>query len=148
MASRDLDQFESFSTAFAHMLGAMRRARSRTSREVAGGELTFSQFQLLAALDQGPRSVGDLAEDAGVKSPTITRMLDNLEQLDIIERKPAAADRRSLSICVTPKGRALLERKQERYDRLTESIFESLSDSERRRIAPLLDRISAAIEAL
>jgi len=142
------NDFDQFKEAFEHMLGAMRRARSRTSRELTGGEISFSQFQLLSALADGPRSVGDLADDAGVTSPTMTRMLDGLEQLGIVERRQSERDRRALSITVTDKGRELLKRKQQRFERLTNSIFSSLSESERESIAPLLNRMAEAIEEL
>ncbi len=141
-------EFEAFSDSFDRLLVAMRRARSRASREVTGGELSFAQFQLVSALADGERSVGFLADNVGVTAPTVTRMLDGLERLEIVERRPSEVDRRVVAVHLTAIGQRLLAAKRERFERHRQQIFSSLSESERNCIAPLLNKLADAIEDL
>src|SRR5919109_3177755 len=90
---------------WARFLGALRRARTRLS-EAPEARLSLAQYVLVAPLLDAPtRSVGELAANAGVASPTATRMLDGLERDGYVRRVPAEHDRRCVELRLTPSGR-------------------------------------------
>src|SRR5215210_3635474 len=86
---------------WARFLGALRRARTRLSDDPEA-RLTLAQYLLVAPLLDAPtRSVGELAANAGVASPTATRMLDGLEREGHVQRETAAHDRRCVELRLT-----------------------------------------------
>ncbi len=127
---------------------ALNQARGRAAREQSGG-LTISQYRLLLAVAGSPavRS-GELADRAGVSAPTATRMLSGLERAGIIRRAASAADRRSVSITLTAKGRRLLREKEARVSEKRRALYESLTPAERAQARRLLRRLADGLEAL
>jgi DNA-binding MarR family transcriptional regulator len=76
----------------------------------------------------GPRTVGALAEAEGVRSPTMTRLVNGLESDGLVRRGAAADDRRQVVVEATAAARRLLE------------------DGRRRRVS-LLDELLADVDA-
>src|SRR4051812_26361162 len=91
----------------------LRLAITRTSRRLrqeAGTGLSPTLTAALATIDrQGPRTPSELAARERVQRPTATRLVARLEELGVVQRAGAPADRRSSLLSVTPEGRALLE---------------------------------------
>lgn len=138
-----------FNAAFDDFQRASRRARGRYARHASAGELSISQYHLLEPLAGGAGlPLGELAEAAGVSSPSATRMLDGLERRAVVERLRDPADRRRVRIRLTPAGAELVARKREQVAAAREAIFASLRPSERRAAARLLSSLAAAIEDL
>jgi MarR family transcriptional regulator, organic hydroperoxide resistance regulator len=139
----------SFVRALEEFFAAVRRSRARAAREAGAGELTVSQYTLLAGLRGRPeRPVGELAEDAGVSSPTATRMLDGLERAGVVERRPSSSDRRVVTVRLSAKGRRLLRRKEEVVADKRRALYDSLSPAERTQAERLLRRLADVIEEL
>jgi DNA-binding MarR family transcriptional regulator len=140
---------ESFGAALDHFFSALRRSRARAAREAGTGELTVSQYLLLGALTGCPkRSVGELAECAGVAAPTATRMIAGLERAGVVERRPSTTDRRVVDVLLTPRGRRLLERKQQMLADTRRALYASLSPAERDQVEALLVRLADVIDEL
>ncbi len=139
----------SFVSALDEFFSAVRRSKARAAREAGAGELTPSQYHLLAALSEGSeRPVGELAVGAAVASPTATRMLDGLERSAIVERRHSASDRRVVTVRLTEKGRRLVQSKEAVVAAKRRALFHSLSPSERTQVEGLLRRLAEAIEEL
>jgi MarR family transcriptional regulator, organic hydroperoxide resistance regulator len=139
----------SFVSALEEFFSAVRRSRARAAREAGAGELTVSQYQLLSALrERSERPVGELAEAAGVTTPTATRMLDGLVRAGVAERRHSTSDRRVVTVRLTARGRQLMTRKEEIVDAKRRALFESLSPSERGQVERLLRRLAGVIEEL
>ena len=51
----------------------------------------------------------DLALSMGIEGPTLVRLLDALESMNLIERSESKSDRRRKVISITEKGRPLVE---------------------------------------
>jgi MarR family transcriptional regulator, organic hydroperoxide resistance regulator len=129
-------------------LGALRRARARLSDDPAAG-LSLAQYQLVAPLlDTPTRSVGELAANAGVASPTATRMLDGLERDGHVRREPADHDRRCVALRLTPSGRRIAAAERARYAAKGAELFAALDPAEREQAARLLGRLADLIEDL
>jgi DNA-binding MarR family transcriptional regulator len=142
------DERARFDDAWETFAASLRRARSRVA-DRPDSKLTPAQFRLLAALEVAPSlSVGELAREAGVSSPTATKMLDGLEQCGIVKREQAADDRRRTVVRPTAKGRRALAETRERVDAAREHIYSQLTPGEREQAERLLVRLAEAIEQL
>ena len=138
-------ELAAFAEAWDQFFAAVRRARGRAA--TAPGGLTLSQFQLLDALDRGTaRTPGELAEAAAVTAPTATRMLDLLERDAIIERRRDDADRRVVSISLTPEGSRRVKLRRTKIAQRRKKVFEALSPDERSRGAELLRHLADVID--
>jgi DNA-binding MarR family transcriptional regulator len=80
-------------------------------RCVAPLQLTPAQFSVLLLLDRNPgRNQTEIANALGILRPNFVAMLDGLESRDLCVRVRSANDRRSHSLMLTEKGRAVLAR--------------------------------------
>jgi DNA-binding MarR family transcriptional regulator len=134
--------------AWDGFFAAVRRARGRAARQ-RGDTLSLSQSHLLSLLAEEPRArIGELAEAAGVAPPTATRMLDSLERAGVVRRGRSHEDRRAVEVTLTPKGRRLLEQKNDAVRAQRLALEASLSPSEREQAETLLRRLAEAIDEL
>jgi MarR family transcriptional regulator, organic hydroperoxide resistance regulator len=151
LASRGPDataaDLAAFERAFDDFARAAKRARHRQSPR-SEGELTIAQYALLAPLLEAaePPGVRELAEAAGVSSPTATRMLDGLERRGVVVRERCERDRRAVRLSLTPVGVSAVRAARRRQLALRRTVFESLDERERRMAAQVLDRLARAYE--
>jgi DNA-binding MarR family transcriptional regulator len=67
------------------------------------------QEVLLLQLDEyGPRTPAQLSAGAGCEPPSVTLMVRKLETAGLVTREPSPDDRRSVTVSLTPRGRALV----------------------------------------
>jgi len=82
----------------------------------------------------GPISIGDLAAAEQVRSPTISRMVKDLEYEGLVRRRTDPDDRRIQRVSATAAGRRLMERgRQRRIEELGE-LLAVLPQGERRAV--------------
>jgi DNA-binding MarR family transcriptional regulator len=73
--------------------------------------LSVSEWRVLASLAGGePISIGQLAQVAVLKQPTVTRMLDRMEAREQVERLAHDSDRRVTLVRITPAGNRVVAR--------------------------------------
>lgn len=74
--------------------------------------LTEQQWRVLRALAASaePLEAGVLAEHTSLLSPSLSRILSNLEQRHLIDRETVAHDQRRSITSLSPKGRHLVQR--------------------------------------
>jgi DNA-binding MarR family transcriptional regulator len=88
---------------------------ARRLRQQAPEALSPSQLSVLSTLEsQGPLTPTELAAAERVKPPTITRVVDILEDAGLVRRKSDPGDRRSSRVELTARGRELIERDRRR----------------------------------
>jgi MarR family transcriptional regulator for hemolysin len=92
--------------------------------------------------------VAELAEEAGVTPPTVTRILDALERREVIRRQRAADDRRAVTVTLTDRGRELLEGQQEWMRERRRAFVLSLPAEQRALVPPLLHGLAGLIDEL
>ncbi|MFY9509606.1 MAG: MarR family transcriptional regulator [Rubrivivax sp.] len=67
---------------------------------------SVSEWRVLASLADGDATpIGHLAQVAVLKQPTLTRLLDRMEEKQQVERLPHDSDRRITLVRITPAGR-------------------------------------------
>jgi len=86
--------------------------------------------------------VSQLANLLGVKTTSLSRILNNLERLGLIYRETNSADKRSVKVFVTALGREKREQAKDVVRRFNAYLDEHLSDEERQATIQTLKRIS------
>ena len=80
----------------------------RTLAEIGVSPAQYSVLVVIGA-NRGP-SQAEVAELLGIERARLVRMLDHLEKRGLTQRLPAANDRRSHALHLTPAGQKLLKR--------------------------------------
>lgn len=112
--------------------------------------LDAGEYDVLAALRRsGPRyrlTPTDLYRSVLVTSATMTERLDRLQRRGLIARRPAARDRRSIHVELTPGGRALIDQAHTDLLAAEASLLSGLPPGDRTALAALLARLAASLE--
>jgi DNA-binding MarR family transcriptional regulator len=90
---------------------------------------------------------GELACRLGVEPPTVTKMLQRLEGIGLVERRTDPADARSFRVYLTEKGRTLEDPVLGLWERAEQRTFGGLDPSERRELGRLLVKVRAGLDA-
>jgi MarR family transcriptional regulator, transcriptional regulator for hemolysin len=112
----------------------------------AGGSASTWQVLLLVRSEQWGTQAR-LAEAMGITGATLTHHLNALEGQGLVRRWREASNRRVQRVALTPEGEALFERLREVAVRHDERLRSNLSDEEADRLAELLDKLQAGVEA-
>src|SRR3954453_17269086 len=83
-------------------------------REVADATgLSFGRTRAVRRVARKPMSMGDLAAALGIDPPNATVLVDELERLGLVRRRPHPTDRRAKVVEATRKGKDLARRANE-----------------------------------
>jgi DNA-binding MarR family transcriptional regulator len=110
----------------ARLLFAVQDELYARLEEAGYGELTRLHGAVIAHLDEEGTRATELARRSGRHKQIIGRVVDELEQLGYVERRPERRDRRAKLIVPTERGREVM--------RLSDEI---IGDIERRQAAAL-----------
>jgi MarR family 2-MHQ and catechol resistance regulon transcriptional repressor len=124
----------------------LQRAANAVSSDVAASftlaGLTESQFGVLEALlHLGPMHACDLAAKLLRSSGNLTLVLDNLEKRNLVRRERGTADRRFITVHLTPTGRSLIEQIFPRHVAGIVTRFAVLSASEQEELGRLCRKL-------
>ena len=67
--------------------------------------LSFNEISLLRLIDEGAENPGDLARGLSLPAPTVSRMLNHLSELGLVERSLDTENLRRVRLSLTPAGR-------------------------------------------
>ena len=92
------------------------RALARLSRvlERADAELSLAHYRVLSAVAEGDQRATRLAARLALGKPTVSAAVDALSRRGLLLRGPVRGDQRAVVLSLTPRGRALLDRVEER----------------------------------
>ena len=77
--------------------------------EVRKAGLSVTEWRILGSLIEADgETVGDLAELAITKQPTLSKVLPRLEAQGYVTLESSRVDRRQTLVCITPKGTKLI----------------------------------------
>jgi MarR family 2-MHQ and catechol resistance regulon transcriptional repressor len=110
-------------------------------------DLTPPQFQLLCIairFKDEPPTQRQLARELYVSFPNVTVLLKRLERKGLIERNGNPDDRRAKHVCVSPRGRKLLQRIWRVHQQQMDLVMKGLTSAERKEMARLLNKMTAA----
>src|SRR5687768_17055121 len=118
---------------------------ARRMRQEAGDELSPSMTAALATIENhGPLAPSRLAELERIKRPTVTRVLQRLEEEGLVERSEDPNDRRSAVVRVSKDGAALLKKLRSRKNAYLAKRLRELPDDD----VEALERAAEVLERL
>ncbi len=84
------------------LLARLARVAEQTCQSTG---ISLPQYRLLVSAADGPQRASELAAAVGVSRPTLTSLVDGLEQAGLVRRVPVATDRRGIQLELTAAGR-------------------------------------------
>ncbi len=103
------------------------------SVEIARGNVSFSQFFLLAALDRGEAlTMSEIAARMRHTTAAATGLVDRLQTLGYVQRAHATDDRRKIFVKITPLGSELVARSKDDMIRNLNSVMTYLTAAEQK----------------
>jgi len=133
------------STELASQLRFAVMRLSRRLRQHAPEDITPSQLSALSVIVRDGRlTLSQLAEAERVQPPTVTRVVDLLEQKGLAIRIPSEQDRRVAFVEPTKTGRALVDTIRRRRDAYLARRLRTFTAEER----ALLERAATLLERL
>jgi len=114
------------------MMHEMFRVLKKRTGEIAEIKLTIEQFGLLHAINMKNVDViqQDMAEIMGKDKSAIYRVIDSLEEKELVRRVVDKNDRRKNFLMVTKKGEAVIEQYLEIEYKLINELEEGLSETD------------------
>lgn len=125
------------------------RATDLHSRRLASEHrLTTPQLLCMRLLVQeGPLTPGAVAKEMYLSQATVTGILDRLEKRGLVERRRDQADRRKVSLHLTPQGKSAVKQAPLPLHERFASRLEALSADERDEIDRVLAKVVDLMEA-
>lgn len=117
-------------------------------RQAEQSKLTGPQLTIMTRLEsEGPARISHIAQTEGIRMPTASNALHQLEERGMIERVRDEQDRRGVKVKLTDEGRAELARVgQERTEHLAK-MLETLSPESLEmagNLAPVINELAKA----
>lgn len=130
---------DNLGTMVADVSHLMRRAFDERARGIG---LSRPQWRVLTMLRRNEGiNQGGLAELVEVEPITLCRMVDRLQEADLVERRADPADRRAWRLHLTEKARAILEEMRPMAFSLFDEAMTGLDAEERSELFRMLERI-------
>jgi DNA-binding MarR family transcriptional regulator len=98
---------------------------------------------LMELWEEDGRTQANLAEALGVEPPTVTKMLQRMENAGLVDRRPDRLDRRAIRVHLTAKGRRLKTKVDKLWAELEARTVAGLSDRQRATLRSLLNSLEA-----
>ena len=119
--------------------------RDAMERELAanGHDLTLSQYITLKKLHYGTASASELAQAAELNPGAMTRLLDRLESMGLVQREAHPSDRRALRIVLTARGTSIWPELETCADRVRERAMTGLDERQRSELVRMLEHVHA-----
>jgi DNA-binding MarR family transcriptional regulator len=133
-ARNPTDQIRADAERLSHIVLEMQRCfMLHLCKELAPGNVSFSQFFLLAFLDQKEvLTMSAIAQKMGHTTAAASGLVARLENLGYVVRSVARDDRRKVMVCITSKGSTLVRRIREEMVGNLMKILDHLTPDEQR----------------
>jgi DNA-binding MarR family transcriptional regulator len=102
--------------------------------------ISLPQYRLLVSISGAPQRASELATQVGVSRPTLTSLVDGLEQGGLLRRAPVPSDRRGIQLLPTDAGQQAIARAEQALSQRLMELFD-------RDMAKLTSDILAELEA-
>lgn len=142
----DYNKNEKLYTAL-HRLGRQLHRSSHHLGHRAGYYREQSRLLLLIAENDGIIQ-RDLAEKMDVRPSSMTEMLSKMEHLGLVHRKQDEKDQRVMHIFLTEQGRAIAEESKKANAKLTDTLFQALTEEEIDGMLRLTEKLTAHLDTL
>ncbi len=117
--------------------------RNHAEKILSPYQVTLEQFQILKSLDITTGYSQRVLGDAVSKTPAnVTRILDRLEDKEVLIRKDHPEDRRTSLVFLTQKGQAIVEEAIGVFDSFSRQITSGISEHEQATVRDAFTKMS------
>jgi DNA-binding MarR family transcriptional regulator len=121
---------------------AIRTKITKTTLSETDIDITPLHFEIIRLLEEkGTLHASEIGEKLQIAKAQMTKLIDRLAELNMVERKMDTADRRTYNITLTDGAREILEAHKRRVINAVREIMSNLSDEE-------LDNLSISLRNL
>lgn len=131
-------------TLLLRLLRAQARMNRRLDRALSLHGLSLSEFQVLDALSTAPNQCLrriDLAEAVGLTASGVTRLLNPMEKIGLVDKQSSERDARVSLVQLTPVGVTRLEEARIRVAEVADGLLAPLGEPMRRELDTLIGRL-------
>lgn len=116
----------------AIVLNFLPRASQLTRLLLGTGSRTLTRAEggMLSTLTAGPRRITELATTEALAQPTVTQLVDRLQNRGLVDRTRDPRDRRVVLVSITEDGREALEQVRAEYRKLLRTVARDLPENE------------------
>jgi DNA-binding MarR family transcriptional regulator len=111
-------------------------------------ELSRTEAGLLLTLLEGPKRITELAETEALAQPSVTKLVDKLQQRALVVRERSASDGRVVLVSISPEGREQVEASRIQVQALMRDTVAELSDGELAELVAASETLGRLIETL
>jgi len=109
----------------------LRRKLIKTTLADIDVDIKFPHLEIMKVLrEEGTLHVAEIGEKLQIAKAQMTHLIDKLVDLNLVERRMNSADRRTLNIALTARGRTLLDEHENFLVNTVRDYMSSLSDKE------------------
>jgi DNA-binding MarR family transcriptional regulator len=132
------------------LMGKIHRAMKRFMEgQMKNFNITPPQFEVLLTLwETDRRTLNELGKLLARDGPTITGIIDRLENKGLVQRKRDSADRRCIRVELTPKAHGLRDEMTRRLQNSFSDIAGNFSEIEMRQLEHILQKMLINIEQI
>src|SRR5438132_13206713 len=118
-----------------------RVSHTRTAETLNSIGLTPALFALLNVLGAREGAIQQqLSSDMGIDPSAMVKLINELEDAGLVQRRRRPGDRRAWEVSITPKGRRTLERARRLVTQVEDEVLGGLTAADRRQLLMLLRR--------
>lgn len=130
-------------TAGIRLLARLARVAEQTCQSTG---ISLPQYRLLISASSGPQRASELAAAVGVSRPTLTSLVDGLEQAGLVRRVPVPTDRRGIQLELSDEGREATARAEQALKRRMRELLEIDLDSVAPMVQGVVSNLGAALD--
>ncbi|TNE58177.1 MAG: MarR family transcriptional regulator [Alphaproteobacteria bacterium] len=121
-----------------------RLLRQEFNRRAQGLGLSQAQWRALVALArQEGANQKTLAEALEIQPMTLARLIDHLQGIELVERRPDPSDRRAFCLFLTDKGQSLMEEVWQLAEETRDLAQAGVSEAELKAMTQALEKMKA-----
>lgn len=141
MPNNHFKRGELYSVLNSVAANAIARRLQKNFRD-AGLDVTVEQWSILYHLwKEDSQSQQQLCDKTFRDKASLTRLIDNLEKINLVERKPSPTDRRINLVCLTEQGKNLQQQTIDIANNTMDEALVNISKTEIDTVKTVLQRV-------
>jgi MarR family transcriptional regulator, 2-MHQ and catechol-resistance regulon repressor len=134
----DVDLWRSMANSWKHL-------QHDAEKNLLRLDLNVAELRILRVLrEQGSSPMNRFCAETMLSQPSITGIVDKLEEKGLVERVRSLEDRREVLIAITAKGNQTYSKGMDLHRQFVEKVLSALEADEARSLVSLLKRLAEA----
>jgi MarR family transcriptional regulator, 2-MHQ and catechol-resistance regulon repressor len=127
------------------MASSWKRLQHHAEKNLLHIDLNLAELRILKVLrEQGSSPMNRFSAETMLSQPSITGIVDKLEERGLVERVRNLEDRREVLIAITAKGNQTFSQGMDLHRQFVEKALSALEDEEARSLVSLLQKLADA----